>query len=111
MKIYGYINSGGCLVDTGRTAKGAKKVATIVGAKQMGYRIDYHVTVTHTKVKATWRPLDSLKLEGRTMVYKTAKMRQGAEVIVLEETPKMARVGFIKYDCRRWVNKKSLHNL
>lgn len=109
MLVYGYINNEGCLVDTGLTAKGAKKVATIVGAKQVGYRVGYNATITHTKQGLHWRPVSLI--EGKIMTYKTAKMKLGAEVIVKDEFPRMARVTFTKYNCTRWVNKKSLHTI
>ena len=104
MKIYGYINENGCLVDTGRSAKGAKKVASIVGATQMGYKVDYNVTVTHTKVGLYWQPVSSM--EGKTATYKTKKMRKGIICHILKEFPKT-----VKIDCGgdiRIVNKKSV---
>lgn len=107
MRIYGYINENGCLVDTGLTSKGAKKVASIVGAKQMGYRIDYHVTITHTKVGLYWRPVSSM--EGKTATYKTKKMRKGIICHILKEFPKTVKIGFMgKVDFIKHVNKKSI---
>lgn len=104
MKIYGYINRSGCLVDTGLSAKGAKRLATIVGATQTGYRIEYHVTITHNKVGLQWHPISSI--EGKVALYKTRKMRNDKVCIILEEFPKT-----VKIDCGgdiRIVNKKSI---
>lgn len=53
-KIFGVLDSNDCLIDVSRSEKGTKRYATNHGYTKIGYRTEYHVTVTHEKVNGRW---------------------------------------------------------
>lgn len=56
-KIYGVINNDGCLIDTSKTERGAKRYATNHGHKKIGYRIGYNAFICAEKINNKWKNL------------------------------------------------------
>ena len=53
-RIYGIINRDNALIDVSNTLLGAKQYATRNDYKKVGYRVEYNVIETWTKVKNKW---------------------------------------------------------
>nr|DAI89560.1 MAG TPA: hypothetical protein [Caudoviricetes sp.] len=52
--IYGVLDSNNCLIDTSRSAKGAKQYATRNGYNKIGYRFGYNAFEYAEKINNKW---------------------------------------------------------
>ena len=55
-RVYGIINSDGCLIDTSNTELGAKQYATRNKYNTIGYRIGYNAFILAEKINGKWKP-------------------------------------------------------